>query len=227
MPEHAQSPTALQFDHPTNLLSLPDEILLEVIAHVPYSQGKSLIALKRVNRQLFGLLTDESSHSQLRRLIAKVQYSYCLAFGMAKDEPSFAELDRMDARTTIINRVFSWMEDLYPVVEDNNNPHNEAHLLHIGLHLFFAISKLRLDVASEYETALFLTKLGTPATALLRLTSTRVARCLQELAKQFGRELQQDVFSLPVIFSVIDTMLVRGGLYVIDEHLSSGTPGSP
>ena len=225
MMEHTQTLTAFQASHAATLLSLPNEVLLAVIAHVPFSNGENLVALQLVNRQLFDLLTDRCSLSELLRLIAKIQYPYCLAFRLAKDNPSFGELDGMDAETTIVNRVLSWMENLYPVVENHSNPHNEDHLLHIGLHLFFTISRLGLDVASEYESTLFLTKLGSPATSLMRLTSTRIARCLHELAKLPGRKLQRDMLSSPVIFSDIETMLVRGGLHDINMHISSEATG--
>lgn len=151
MMEHARIPTVLYSSHAATLLGLPNEVFLAVIAQIPYSKGKNLIALKLVNRQLLDFLTDRRSLSELRRLIARIQYSYCLAFRIAKDDPTFGGLDGMDAETMIVNRVFGWMENLYPVVEDHSNPHNEAHLLHTGLHLFFAVSRLGLELASEYE----------------------------------------------------------------------------
>ena len=180
------------------LLDLPNETLLDITARVPYStDGKSIINLRLVNRQLRDLLTNETNLIRLRHEIARIQYPVAHCFRVTSGNHTWNSLQDLDFDDKLVLRMMNHIsrsQDTLRSSDDNIFKHCmgtnyqkklgivskeiETDLLTLGLHLFAAADRAALMISSEFAVAVFIKALGFELIVIMRLVADKIAAAI-------------------------------------------------
>ena len=217
------------------LLNLPNETLLTIAAYVPYSGGESIITLRLVNRQLRDLLTDNDNLRQLRKYIARVQFSTAQSLHTAYNKNNILGWENLRQ----LEQDTSWVRQVHQSIQaaqmesqsssdkkslpsplnpsgslQNTQANNESELLFWGLHLFGALSRSRINIRDEKASAHWALALGVPMLALLRFTAVRLVFLLRHLYGKFEPEVNDwahsALFGTEAAFAMVDLVIETG-----------------
>ena len=190
-----------------HLLGLPNEIPLAIVARVPFS-SKAFNDLANANHQLRDLITDSSSGMELRTKIAETQFPIPNALRLNRgSNHTWITLHEFQMEASKVKAAVDWM------LQHSPDPTTAANsdLLGLGLHLFTAISRIRIPVNLEQLAAEFLLALGPSLIAVMRLVSATVRSCYRSHPTFVADSEYQALLnrsSLPLVLE--DTLVGQG-----------------
>jgi hypothetical protein len=203
---------------PRNLLNMPNELLLKIIAPVPFdSTGQGIINLRLVNHQIRDLLTNEGNLRQLRTEIANGQYDIACMFTLETDEPSWNKLRELSNKTSMVERIVHRLKVASNTVYPDEPAGMPEDVVTYGLHLMDGLHSLEVDVTSELVCSMVTNALTPHTIAAIRLTSLEVTRWFLVRAQEASTMSHiESLLLTPFACAVIENAIIKSGLALLD-----------